>query len=265
MGFLCGDGTIAKDKTPIIVQSIIHKKQIDRIINFYNDVFGRKPNIIYSKNGRIAQIYFSKLCYKIYSYFTKNNFENILQLNDDCLKAFFAGLIDSDGSVCIKNSEKGKVIHIQINLGLSQKEYQTLLVALKRFGCYGAIRTEKTHYIIITGREDVELLANALKGISIKVDEKIQKIPVKKEIKRIQRDVVSKEIVKTLFQKIYENINTSILVQNNLASTFDDYRKENDCQIKKLSKMFYKKFRLMMILKINLIFYAVMIIILIKS
>ena len=237
VGFCVGDGWI-QNGINYIIQSSVHKEQIERIRKYFKKIFDKDIHYYsFFQNKKNTAKGFTtspneqfkfalpKFFRLLYDYMIKNNFENILQLNNECLKGLFAGLIDSDGCIGIKNNGKYQIIHTELDLNLTKKEYQSLLLALRRFNVYGKIienKRNKIKSIITTGRKDNLILINTLKKYSIKANKKAPKL---KQNMRTQRDIAPLELVKDTTQYIYKNINTSILVERGLASTFDDYRK----------------------------------------
>ncbi|USG99965.1 helix-turn-helix domain-containing protein [Thermococcus argininiproducens] len=237
-GFLYGDGWIQKigDKVQIsITQSVVNKKQIGRL----REVFASFYPIKLKEHKRITSsvlagnkissektIFYvnSPLLGYIYEYLTKENLRNVFKLDDEALKAFIAGVLDSDGCISIKRSKKGEVVHIEFLISNDLEKDKAFALLLRRFDIYARVlkdKRERVNRIQITARNDVRNLLDAVRSYSVKV----------KEIPRIKRLVPSRsdrapmEPVKRLAKRIVNEVPTSILLENGLWSTLYAYSK----------------------------------------
>lgn len=167
----------------------------------------------------------SNLLSFIYDYLTVNDFQNLLSLPNESLKAFLAGCMDSEGCVSIiKSSKKGlpySVAHVDLRLSNNRSEIEALLLALKRFDIYGKIReSASTLSIQITGREDVKRFIDVMSDYSVN----IKKLPVRKNKVSSAADKLPKEPVANICKQIHDEISTSFLVKKGLWSTIYAYK-----------------------------------------
>jgi intein/homing endonuclease len=238
MGFVFGDGwnrTNNRRSSLNIRQSLVNQAQIQRVLKFYStfsnrllrnyptktesEIRGRKvrsQSLILTAN--------SNLLTYIYDYLTQNNLSNLQKLPDQSLSAFIAGIVDTDGCVSIRQDTRGDseyhTVHIDIQCSNSWLENQTLLLALRRFDCYGRLKpdTEIIH-IQITARTDVEAILSAIRPYSVKVK------PLPKIIRTISSlsDKIPSKPVATLANQISKR-NTSMLVKKGIWSTIYSYK-----------------------------------------
>ncbi len=236
LGFLYGDGWIKRNGSKVqvrIVQSKVHRKQIEAIRTafhaFYEGDLKEYERTMENKvaGNRISSemITFhisSPLIAYIYEYLTKNALENIFVLDDEAVKAFIAGALDSDGCVSIKRSTKGKVIHVKFLLSDDIESDRAFALLLRRFDVYARIIPGKgVNRICITGREDVRNFLSAVKKYSVKVKE----IPNMNHLVSSGSDKVPAEPVKQIARKIIKKVPSSILQKRGLRSTLYAYAK----------------------------------------
>ncbi|WP_056934955.1 LAGLIDADG family homing endonuclease [Thermococcus barophilus] len=236
LGFLYGDGWIKRNGSRVqvrIVQSKVHKKQIEAIRNvfhaFYEGDLREYERVTESEvaGNKISSktITFhisSPLIAYIYEYLTKNALENIFVLDDEAAKAFIAGALDSDGCVSIKKSTKGRVIHVEFLLSNDIESDRAFALLLRRFDVYARIIPDKgVNRIRIAGREDVKNLLIAVRKYSVKVKE----IPDMKHLVSSRSDKVPAEPVKQIARKIVERVPSTVLQEKGLWSTLYAYMK----------------------------------------
>ncbi len=241
IGFVLGDGnvSISKRRTRIeIKQSKKHKDYIDKVKYCFKKVFNKDINS-YSKifksniRGKDTEsdcevMYFgSKFFAEVYFYFIKNNLRNILTLNDDCLKSFIAGVLDSDGCISTKgykkNNKNYNIQHIEFFFSNSKEMNLNFTLALRRFDCYAKIFDTKNNVlgIRLTGFKDVAALKDNLRGISLKVDK--AKILIRKTNVSSASDKLPSIIVSKICSEI-SKLNKTNLLKNGIWSNIYDYK-----------------------------------------
>ncbi len=109
----------------------------------------------------------------LYRWTTEKDFANLLRLDDESLRGFLAGLLDSDGCVSVKKSSDEGRAHanadIEFVVSSSKKANLRLLHALRRFDVFGRVRTaERILRIQITSGTDVQRLRSAVSEQSVK-------------------------------------------------------------------------------------------------
>ncbi len=244
LGFIYGDGSvrISDRRSSIhITQSLKNIKQIEQIKLFHSMFSNRQLGVDIRKRisfinqkevkGEIATLYSgSNLVAFLYDYITKNDLQNLHKLPDECLKAFLAGCLDSDGCLSIKTGKKNnieyKTVHIDFLLSNSLEENKTLLLALRRFDCFGklvTIKDKKVDSLLITGRKDVTNLIENLREYSVKV----KNIPLRKHSISSYSDKLPMEPVAKICEHISSTIESSILQQEGLWSTIYAFKKKN--------------------------------------
>ena len=236
LGFLYGDGWIKRDGSKVhvrIVQSKVHEKQIQAIrsafASFYNGDLREYERTMRSelagnkiKSERVTFHVSSPLLAYLYEYVTRDNLKNSFSLDDEALKAFVAGALDSDGCISIKKSEKGSVVHIEFMLSNDFEKDNAFALLLRRFDVYArVIQGDSVNRIRITGREDVTNLLNAVKGYSVKV----KGIPSKKHLVSSRSDKVPAEPVMRLAKEIIKSVPAKLLQERGLWSTVYSYAK----------------------------------------
>ncbi len=229
LGFLYGDGWIQKNGSRVkvsISQSKNNTKQIRMIRKIFLKFYPKKlsehervtESLIKGKNVRSHNIIFtvnSPLLAFLYDYLTRNNLENAFKLDDEALKGFIAGALDSDGCVSIKKSAKGIVAHVEFLLSKDIKNDRAFAMLLRRFNVFArVIKGDSVNKIRITGREDVKLLLEAVKDYSVKV----KKIPLRKHLVPSARDKVLVKPVKHVTNKIIEQVPSAVLIKKGIWS-----------------------------------------------
>ncbi|MHA1200282.1 MAG: LAGLIDADG family homing endonuclease, partial [Candidatus Heimdallarchaeaceae archaeon] len=239
LGFVFGDGHVKisnRRSTVHITQSTNNSKQIEQIKRVFSQFSNKElkfdKRIRESKinnqsfESEILTLYSgSNLIAYLYDYITKNNFQNILKLPDESLKAFFAGCLDSDGCVSIKKGNKSgkkyKTVHIEFLLTNKTEENRNLMLALRRFDCFAKlIESEKISRIQITGRKDVESLLDNLKNYSVKVCN----IPSRIHLVSSYSDKLPEEPVSEISTQIISKVKSTILLKEGLWSILYAYK-----------------------------------------
>lgn len=227
LGFAYGDGHVRINKKHSeieITQSSSHERQIDRLKEFYDRVTGKELALYEREGGRKDIKISSNLMAYLYVYLVKDNLQNLLRLNNECLKGFLAGVIDSDGCVSIKNYHDGryKVAHINIQVSENIKENRTLALALRSLGGYARIKPTgegKSHILLLTDRRSVRNINKELREYSVKT----KQIPSKQTLTAGRIDRASEKLSKEVANSIRDEVSTSLLVEEGIWSTIYDY------------------------------------------
>ena len=240
VGFTYGDGYVRSDKKHSqlsIVQSLNNEKQINVIRKSLSGISGRAWHeslregitTIRGKKVRSKSITFtcsSNLLVGIYDYFTKDNLSNILQMSDECLKAFIAGCFDSDGCVSIKKSVKNnkayEAPHVEFLLSNRYQSDLNFIMALRRLDCYARlIKGDKVNIIRITGRDDVSALLKGISSFSVKIKD----IPLRRKLISSSSSIVSGDRAAEICSEIIEGCSdTKILSAKGVSSVIYSYR-----------------------------------------
>ncbi|MFW9830783.1 MAG: LAGLIDADG family homing endonuclease, partial [Candidatus Thorarchaeota archaeon] len=238
LGFVFGDGwnRVNNRRSSLSIrQSLANQDQIKRIIQSYSTFSNRSlrnyPRKSKSKiRGTLVQSHsltlnaHSNLLAQIYNYLTKNYLSNIHQLPNTSLAAFIAGIVDADGCIAIKRDIRSgseyRTVHIDIQCSNNWLENQSLLLALRRFDCYGRLkpRPEIIH-IQLTARTDVNALISIIRDFSVKV--KTLPLP-KRTISSLSDRLPSKPVANLANQ--LSQLNTSMLLEEGLWSTIYNYK-----------------------------------------
>ena len=236
LGFLYGDGWIRRNGSKVhvrIVQSKVHEDQIRAIRRAFESFYDgslreyeRTTRSELAGNGiesdTITFHVSSPLLAYLYEYLTGDNLKNAFSLDDEALKAFIAGALDSDGCVSVKKGEKGSVVHIEFLLSNDVERDRAFALLLRRFDGYARVISGKgVNRVRITGREDVMNLLNAVRDYSVKVKE----IPLKKHLVSARSDKVPAEPVMRIAKAIIESVPAKVLQERGLWSTVYSYAK----------------------------------------
>ncbi len=243
LGFLYGDGTvqISQRRTQIrMIQSLIHQSYSNQFTYHWKKVFGKdisyikylSKSIIRGKevNSQCKIFYHgSNLLGNIYTFVTGNNLANLLLLDDETLKAFIAGVMDSDGCISTKTSEKTKkkyqVQHIDFMFDTVNKEANmNFILALRRLDCYGKLIRQNNYFLVeLTGRTDVAALKKEIEKYSVKAKNK-DILATRKNISSISQKIPGVPIA-AIAKKIIDESNTSHLVKEGIWSTLYRYKR----------------------------------------
>ncbi len=235
MGFVHGDGYIVLNERRgfiSITQSLKHKQIIDKIINYITRVTGKKPHmrrrrtvsIIHGRkivSDDVVITIRSLLLTYIINYFLEDGLKRILRLPDNVLKAFIAGLIDSDGSISIKrtrrNNKRYEIVHVDIILS-DLEQARMIPLILRRFDIYSRIRKARnTVKVQITSRENVLRLLEIIKPYSVKARNII--VPLKKKNISSIEGVIPKKISIEIARRLIEEFKPYTLIKLGLWST----------------------------------------------
>ncbi|WP_088857458.1 LAGLIDADG family homing endonuclease [Thermococcus profundus] len=234
IGFLYGDGWISKQGSKVhvrIVQSKVHQEQIERIRKafraFYNgelrEYKRRTKSEVAGNKVESESITFhisSPLLAFIYEYLTGENLKNAFSLDDEALKAFIAGALDSDGCVSVKKGKKGRVVHIEFLLSNEMEKDRAFAMLLRRFDVYARVIPGKgVNRIRVTSREDVENLLNAVRDYSVKIKE----LPEKKHLVSSYSDKIPLKPMEKLAKEILDSVPSTALQKAGLWSTIYAY------------------------------------------
>ncbi len=234
VGFVYGDGSFSitdRRSSVAICQAEVNSKQIEAVKKAFENFSSRELGVyrresrsmIRSKEVRSKnQIIYSNsnLLAFLCEYFTGNSLRNILRLSDDCLKAFIAGCLDSDGCISIKKSGGYEVVHAEFQLTSDEESALAFILALRRFDCYARlVKGKGVLKIVITGRRDVEALINAVKGYSVKAKE----VPQRRHAVSACSDKLPAAVVSKICRKVARGVKKSILVERGVWSTVHAY------------------------------------------
>lgn len=238
LGFIYGDGSVSINKRRSniqISQSLKNIKQIEQmkkcVSNFSNIELGeyhrKYESIINGKNVTSSGVVLyrnSNLLAYLYSYFIGGSLKNIFQLSDECVKAFVAGCMDSDGCISIKNGIKDnknyKSVHVEFLLSNDIEECRTFVLLLRKFDCYSKIiRLKNVISIRTTGRVDIKNLLYAIKKYSVKYKD----IPLRKSKIGATSDYIPIIPIKDICTKIMANNNIKDLQDSGIYSTLWSY------------------------------------------
>lgn len=238
LGFIYGDGCVQVNKKHSninIYQSQIHTAQIEQLKSMFSGFSYRelgeykliRRSKIRGENvvSKCSTFYTSSnLLGFLYNFFTTNNLGNILRLPDECLNAFVAGALDSDGCISIKKGRKGgkayETVHVEFLLSNTEEENKNFMMALRRMDCYSRlIKGQAVHKIRITGRNDARRLIEQLKKHSVKVKE----IPIRKT--KISSTSEKAPIIPTMeICNELSKLHTPTLLKQGIWSTIHTYK-----------------------------------------
>jgi replicative DNA helicase Mcm len=149
LGYLLGYiyNTINKLNDEIIVFELSKESDRERIIEYIINMFNTYPRIIKYDNKEYI-IVRSPILSQIYKYFTVENMKNIFKLPDNVLKAYIAGLYDSNNKVI--NSD-GLYLRFR-----NREDAETYILVLRRFDIYSrTITSNDAIYIAINNGRDL--------------------------------------------------------------------------------------------------------------
>jgi replicative DNA helicase Mcm len=115
----------------------------------------------------------SNLLAFLYQWVTQDDLANLSRLDNDALRGFIAGVLDSDGCVSVKRSKvAGKsysTVELQFMFSNSQRANLRFLHALRRFDVYARVRAGRNvRFAQVTARADIERLLQEVKSYSVK-------------------------------------------------------------------------------------------------
>ena len=239
LGFIYGDGCVRETqrRTSIgVVQSFVHQAFIDRFMDNWSHVSYRRIHFVdIVTNAVINSQRVSSFCRqmqpnsnllgKLFNVIVGNDFSNLLKMDDNVLRAFIAGLLDSDGCMGDKKNGQYKVQHVEFMFAPENKQANlNFVLALRRLDCYGklVLKNKKWHVVHLTGRTDVEVLQREIQGYSVKAERTIILERIRK-LSSISQKMPSKQVAQ-LCQEIADLSNKSELVKKGLWSTIYYYK-----------------------------------------
>ncbi len=234
IGFIHGDGSIVLNKRRgiiLITQSIKHEPIINKLIEYITKITGRKPYIRKRRtvsiiNGRkiesdnVVIIIRSVLLTHIADYFLEDGLKRILKLPDYVLRAFIAGLVDSDGSISIKRLFRDDRVYEVIHADIVLKDIdqaRVIPLVLRRFDIYSKIRCFRNVVTVqVTSRESISKLIEIIRPYSLKANS----IVLSKEGKDIssREDVIPRKISIEIARRLVNSLKPYTLVKNGLWS-----------------------------------------------
>ncbi len=230
IGFIHGDGyTVLNNRMGriSIIQSVKHKAIINKIVETIKKITGREPqvhkrhtaSIINGKKVESAHVILtvnSVLLSYVINYFLEDSLKRILKLPDRVLKAFIAGLVDSDGSISVKSTIKNnklyRVAHVDIVLE-NNDQARIIPLILRRFDIYSRIKMHGNTVIVrITSRGSVSRLLEIIKPYSIKA--KNITLPDKKKNISSRDDIIPKKISIAIAKRLINELRPQTLVKH---------------------------------------------------
>lgn len=235
IGFIVGNGHVKLNRRRgfvSITQSKRNDAQITKLLTYIIKILNKKPSIYERKtkfhiskrslisNEIVINLNSTLLAYVV-KYFIENGLQNILKLPDEALKAFIAGIVDSNGSVSIKKSTKKNrryyVIHVDILLD-NLENARSLTIVLRRFDISSKIKQRNNAINVeITDRDNVKRLLYFIRNYSVKAKQVL--IPQKKRLTHSINDYIPRRLSKMIAQKIRTHVKPYILVKNGIWST----------------------------------------------
>ncbi len=158
----------------------------------------------------------------LYHWMTGNDLENLLRLDDEVLKGFLAGLMDSDGCISIKSCTKKGVryetVDIEFLVSKSRRANLRLMYALRRFDVFSRLRRGVgVLRVQVTSRADSQRLLDAISGYS----KKWKPLPPRRRGISARHEEVPGLRAKEILEQVHPY--TPKLNASGLSSTFYDY------------------------------------------
>jgi len=235
IGFILGDGQVILDKRRGLVritQSSKHEPILNKVIKYISKTVGKEPqvrrrHVISNINGRrvesdVVTVTINSIVFSyIVNYFLEDGLKRVFRLPNSVLRAFIAGLIDSDGSISIKKARKNgriyKVAHVDIVLA-NIEQAKAIPLILRRFDIYSRIKRAKNVVTVrITCRKDVEKLIELIKPYSLKAS--LASLPPKIKAIPSRENVIPRKISIEIARKLITSIRIYDLVKSGAWST----------------------------------------------
>ncbi|RLG74213.1 MAG: hypothetical protein DRO08_00220 [Thermoprotei archaeon] len=235
IGFILGDGHVILDKRRGLVritQSSKHEPILNKVIKYISKTVGKEPqvrrrHVISNINGRrvesdVVTVTINSIVFSyIVNYFLEDGLKRVFRLPNSVLRAFIAGLIDSDGSISIKKARKNgkiyKVAHVDIVLA-NIEQAKAIPLILRRFDIYSRIKRAKNVVTVqITCRKDVEKLTELIKPYSLKAS--LASLPPKIKAIPSRENVIPRKISIEIARKLITSIRIYDLVKSGAWST----------------------------------------------
>ena len=236
LGFIYGDGHVQSDRrhsSVSIVQSRTHLRNIQHILSMTKAVSSRT----WGMHGRVTRSTIrgrsvSSSCYTmhrgsnlvahIYNWLTGDRLANLLSLDDDALRGFLAGAMDSDGCISLRASRKGRTtyssVDVEFKLSSDRQANLRFMMGLRRFDIYSRLRQDKGVLSVqVTSRDDVARLQDCISPYSVKC----KSIPKRKKgIPARHEEVPSRPLAELLNELEPQPIQ---LLSEGLWSTYHGY------------------------------------------
>ena len=217
LGFIHGDGHVVIDdrhSTLSIFQSRVHLKYISRILTASKKVSARRWGMhareteatirggIATSSGYHMHRGSNLLAY-LYDWLTANDLANLLRLDDEALRGFLAGLMDSDGCVSLKKSAKASHEYQSLDISLmfssSRRANLRVMLALRRFDIFARLRQGNgVLYVQVTSRTDAARLVRCLSPYSAKTKD----IPPALRSIPANHEEVPRSVVRSILQHV---------------------------------------------------------------
>jgi intein/homing endonuclease len=165
----------------------------------------------------------------IYSFLTQDNLANLPSLPEEVLRAFVAGVTDSDGYHGAKHSEKKGVSYETWNVVYEASKNRdanlNLLLALRRFGVIGSYRGVRggVGVIVVSSRADCTRLQEALSAYSVKME---RRPAARKRNISGASEKLPKKVVAHAFKQVYRDAARTPLIKAGVWSTIYGYMNE---------------------------------------
>ncbi|MBI4451179.1 hypothetical protein HY642_04345 [Candidatus Woesearchaeota archaeon] len=237
LGFIAGDGHVSISRRrahTTVTQSKKHTRLADRFVSAWHKVFDRQlPSYTVTRSANFKGRAVTSTVLEFHTgspvlahlckAFTSTR---LLELPDDALRAFLAGLFDSDGCISTKHATKQghtyETQHIDVLASNDRTFNQTLLLALRRFDCYGRIRQlNNVSSIQLTGREDVHTFLNAIASWSVKAAD-APRTALKLRM-RSASDILPAMPVASIARQILSKVKPAVLQREGIWSAVYDY------------------------------------------
>ncbi|MEE9236668.1 MAG: LAGLIDADG family homing endonuclease [Thermoplasmata archaeon] len=126
----------------------------------------------------------SNLIAYLYEWVTGDDLVNLLALDDESLRGFIAGVMDSDGCISVRTNKKGALEYqnVVIEFAISSRRLSNMrfMYALRRLDVFSRLRRHPDAYgVQVTSRSDANRLLNAISPFSERC----------KEIPRLKRKI----------------------------------------------------------------------------
>jgi len=165
----------------------------------------------------------------IYSFLTQDYLAILQSLPDEVLKAFLAGVTDSDGYHGPKHSEKNGVPYETWNTvheaSKNREANLNLLLAMRRFGVVGSYRDVRggVGIIVVSSRADCTRLQEALSEYSVKM---ARRPTARKRNISGASEKLPKSVVAQVFKEVFQDAERTPLIEAGIWSTIYGYMNE---------------------------------------
>jgi DNA replicative helicase MCM subunit Mcm2 (Cdc46/Mcm family) len=231
LGFLYGGGSVSvswRRSTVSITQSAKNRSQMEAVRKAFSGFSNRKLRVYRrttirgdKAEGENLILYAgSNLVAYLYEYITRDGLRNILRLPDEALKAFIAGCLDSGGCLSVKRGRGWEAVHLEFQLSRDEERDMAFILALRRFDCYAKlVKGKKINKIMVTGREDVTSLLDAIGKYSAKTKDLSLH---KHRVSSFSGKLPARQVAEVC-RAIASSVNKSVLMEKGLWSTIHAY------------------------------------------